>query len=566
MLNTGIIRPNHSPFSSPVLLVKKKDGGWRFCVYYKRINEITIRDKYPIPVIEELVDELKGAKPQIEYLGHIINEQGVSADPSKIECMDKLPTPVTIKGLRGFLGITGYYRNEAAQVAFDKLKKDVTTTRMLVLPDFNKPFELATDAFDTGVGAVLMQEHKPIAFYKQRAHSMLQQKWLAKLLGYDYELKYKKGAENKVKDALSKVHIKDQPSCSSLRVLQPNWLKDVRDSYDEDSLAQEKIPKMLAQGKSEGDYTYTGGLFKFKGRIYIGMHKQIVKHVQECDVCQQHKGFTSLPGGLYNLSLYLNKLRNMYSSAPKHTYNPQTDGQTERVNACVEAYLRCMTSFKPSKKVAWLPLSEWWYNTSYHTSLKITPFEDLYGYPSPQFGITSSSQGITADVDNYMQQRKHMGQLLKGALEAAQHRIKQQDDKKRSERSFEIGDWAYLRLQPYRQTTVQLRRNLKLSAKFFGPYQIIEKIIKVAYKLQLPAGSKIHPTFHVCQLKPKLGNGMLPKTELPTVTKERELKMKPLQVLNTRIVRKNNQDVTQVLVQWEGLSAETTTWEDKQVM
>lgn len=157
------------------------------------------------------------------------------------------------------------------------------------------------------------------------------------------------------------------------------------------------------------------------------------------------------------------------------SYHPQTDGQTEVVNRCLEVYLRCVAGDRPKTWAQWLPLAEWWFNTTYHSSTKLTPYQALYGQlpPSPIHYIPGSSN--IATIEQWGLDRESTLRILKEHLSQAQNRMKQMADKHRTERVFQVGDWVYLRLQPYKQATVQFRANQKLAPDFMAHIKSIRK-------------------------------------------------------------------------------------------
>jgi hypothetical protein len=278
----------------------------------------------------------------LDYLGHIISSAGVATDPKKTQAMVDWPLPTSVTELRGFLGLTGYYQkfvrnygmiakpltnllkkkafewSQAATDAFHELKQAMVSTPVLRLPDFTKQFVVETDACDTGIGAVLMQEHHPIAFlskplgkqhlalsiydkeflalllaverwrpYLQRAefliktdhHSLcylddqhlqspLQRKAMSKLMRLQFRITYRKGVENMAADALSRVsHLM---SIQVRSEVQPAWLQEVVNSYITDANAQCRLTELAIQSPDAHGYALHQGIIRFQGRVWVG--------------------------------------------------------------------------------------------------------------------------------------------------------------------------------------------------------------------------------------------------------------------------------------------------------
>ncbi|KAL8087899.1 hypothetical protein AgCh_037877 [Apium graveolens] len=216
-------------------------------------------------------------------------------------------------------------------------------------------------------------------------------------------------------------------------------------------------------------------------------------------------------------------------------YHPATDGQTEVVNRCLETYLRCMCGDHVKDWNMWLPLAEGWYNTNFHTAIGLTPYEVVYNQQPPLHLPYLAGESTNEVVDRSLEKRELMISELKFQLIRAQNRMKSQADKHRSDRIFQVNDWVWLKLQPYRQLFIHRKTNQKLARKYYGPFQVESVVGKVAYKLKLPDSVQVHRVFHVSLLKPFYGSPHLLVSLPDWMSKSDSLGLKPQAVLQTRV-------------------------------
>jgi hypothetical protein len=590
--------------------------------------------------------------------------------------------------------------------------------------DFDKEFVVETDALGKGIRAVLMQAGRPIAYMsqtlsdkaqkksvyerelmaiviaiqkwrpyllgrhfkvhtdqkslkfitEQRTMGEDQQKWISKLLGFDFEIKYKPGKENNAADALSR-----QMQYHTITTIQCEAWEGLEEEVQADEKLKAMVQALIGDPMSHPGYQLKGGRLFHEGRVVIpkqspriawllhefhdtavgghsgslrtykkisklvyweGMRKQIHAYVQACEVCQRNKYQTLSPGGLLQplpvptqiwndismdfigglpraqgidtimvvvdrltkyahflpvshpytardiAELFIKEvvrlhgfpssivsdrdkvfLSNFWSEIFKQAgtklkyssaYHPQTDGQTEVVNRCLETYLRCLTGLKPKQWPKWLSWAEYWYNTNYHASLKTTPFEALYGRTPPVLVKGDVSLSAVEEVNRLTAERNAMLKEMQEQLLKAQDVMRAQANKHRREVEYKVGDMVYLKIQPYKLKKLAKRFNQKLSPRYYGPYEVLQRIGAVAYKLKLPEDTRVHPVFHASLLKKAITPNIEPQPLPACMNEDWHLEPGPEKVLDQRW---NAHGEVEVLVKWEGLPEFENSWE-----
>ena len=248
-------------------------------------------------------------------------------------------------------------------------------------------------------------------------------------------------------------------------------------------------------------------------------------------------------------------------------FHPQTDGQTERTIQTLEDMLRsCVIDFGGSWDVH-LPLVEFSYNNSYHSSIQMAPFEALYGRKcrSPiswheigdkQF---TGPELIQETTDKILQIRDN---LLK-----ARNRQKSYADKGRKPMEFNVGDQVLLKVSPWKGV-VRFGKKGKLAPRYVGPFKILERVGKVAYLLDLPQElSNVHPTFHVSNLKKCLADeGLHVPVDNLQINDTLHFVERPVEIVDQGTKQLRRSKIRIVKVRWEGKRGAEFTWELKSDM
>ncbi|TYK21332.1 putative 22 kDa kafirin cluster [Cucumis melo var. makuwa] len=485
LVDKGYIRPSVSPWGAPVLFVKKKDGTLRLCIDYRQLNKVTIRNKYPLPRIDDLFDQLRRATlfskidlrlgyhqlkvresdiakttfrtreaheehlrivlqtlhdkqlyakfskcefwlEQVVFFGHVVSAKGVSVDRQKVEAVVNWERPTSA------IENAKFEWSDKCEQSFQELKKRLVTAPILAFPVTGKDYVIYCDASRLGLGCVLMQDENVIAYASRR-------------------LKEHECKANVVADALSRSQDFRKVPCVS-----------------EDSNLQKKLGKSKKGLEVEFELRTDGAIVK-RGRLYVPNISELKNAILEeahslayathPDRLTKTVRFISIKATstLDQLARsYVDKIMSQHG-VPVSIVSDRDPRFTSKfwhsLQKAMGTGLKFSTSFHPQTDGSWdthLPFMEFAYNNSYQSSIGMAPYEALYGRPCRTLVCWNEVGERKLVGPELVQTTTSNIKLIRENLKIAQDRQKSYADKRRRNLEFQAGDQVFLKLSPWR--------------------------------------------------------------------------------------------------------------------
>ncbi|GJZ93429.1 putative reverse transcriptase domain-containing protein [Tanacetum coccineum] len=494
--------------------------------------------------------------PKVQFLGHVIDSRGIHVDPSKIESIKDWASLKTPTEIRQFPVLAG-----------------------------SKDFVVYYDALHKGLGVVLMQRDKVIAYASRqlKVHeknytthdlelgsvelNMRQRRWLELLSDYDCDIRYHPGKENIVAGALSRsekmyqdmkklywwpnmkadiaTYVSKCLTCAKVKAKHQSQLgllvQPAIPEWKLDNITMDFITKLprLSQG-FDAIWVIMDRLTK--SAHFFQIREKIIRQVARAVLNKICK--TRIPYfNHFDVEIHIKFLEIISESF----------GYRCKYEHCVSSRNR-----RPEREN--YPNSRG--HATYHASIKAAPYEALYGQKCRSPVCWAKVERSPTDWSDKSNETTEKIVLIKQRMQAAQDRQKSYADRKRKPMEFEVGDRVMLKVSPWKGV-VRFGKRGKLNPRYVRPFKVLAKVGKVAYRLELPQElSRVHHTFHVSNLKKCYADEpLVMPLEGIHIDDKLQFVEEPVEIMEREIKRLKRSRIPLVKVRWNSRRGPEFTWE-----